>query len=145
MTPGQSPAEITARVLERLPPLIRQIRPDVLLVQGDTMTSFAAAFAAYLDKVPSGHVEAGLRTGDRYQPFPGGDEPGAHHPAGVAALRARPRRPATACSRRACRPADVHLTGNTVIDALAPDRPARLPLPHAGAGRARSARAAWCS
>ena len=70
MTPGQSPAEITSRVLERLPPLIRRIRPDLLLVQGDTMTSFAAAFAAYLDKVPSGHVEAGLRTGDRYQPFP---------------------------------------------------------------------------
>ena len=57
-------------MLERLPPLLREIRPDVLLVQGDTMTSFAAAFAAYLERIPSGHVEAGLRTGDRYQPFP---------------------------------------------------------------------------
>ena len=70
MTAGQSPAEVTARVLQSLPPLLRQIKPDVLLVQGDTMTTFAAAFAAYLERIPSGHVEAGLRTGDRYQPFP---------------------------------------------------------------------------
>ena len=42
-----------------------QIRPDVLLVQGDTMTTFAAAFAAYLERIPTAHVEAGLRTGDR--------------------------------------------------------------------------------
>src|ERR671923_326939 len=70
MTPGQSPAEIVGRVLDRLPPLLRELRPDVLLVQGDTMTTFASAFAAYLEKIPSGHVEAGLRTGDRYQPFP---------------------------------------------------------------------------
>ena len=70
MTAKQSPADVAARVLERLPSLLHQIRPDVLLVQGDTMTSFAAAFAAYLERIPSGHVEAGLRTGDRYQPFP---------------------------------------------------------------------------
>ena len=50
MTAGQSPADVTARVLQRLPPLLRQIRPDVLLVQGDTMTTFAAAFAAYLER-----------------------------------------------------------------------------------------------
>ncbi|HZN97364.1 MAG TPA: UDP-N-acetylglucosamine 2-epimerase, partial [Gemmatimonadales bacterium] len=60
MTAAQSPADVTARVLQSLPPLLRQIRPDVLLVQGDTMTTFAAAFAAYLERIPSGHVEAGL-------------------------------------------------------------------------------------
>ena len=51
MTPGQSPGEVVARVLERLPVLLRQVRPDLLLVQGDTMTTFAAAFAAYLEKI----------------------------------------------------------------------------------------------
>ncbi len=70
MTPGQSPAGVAARVLDRLPPLLREIRPDVLLVQGDTMTTFAASFAAYLERIPSCHVEAGLRTGNRYHPFP---------------------------------------------------------------------------
>ena len=65
MMPGQTPAGIAAGILDRLPPLLRQVRPDVILVQGDTMTTFAAAFAAYLERIPSGHVEAGLRTGDR--------------------------------------------------------------------------------
>lgn len=117
MTPGQSPAEITARVLERLPPLIRQVRPDVLLVQGDTMTCFAAAFAAYLEKVPSAHVEAGLRTGDRFQPFP--EEMNRVLTSRLASLHFAP----TAQARdrllgEGVPPADVCLTGNTVIDAL---------------------------
>lgn len=117
MMPGQSPAEITARVLERLPPLIRRIRPDVLLVQGDTMTCFAAAFAAYLEKVPSGHVEAGLRTGDRYQPFP--EEMNRVLTSRLASIHFAP----TAQARdrllaEGVPAAEVHLTGNTVIDAL---------------------------
>ncbi|MEZ0334378.1 MAG: non-hydrolyzing UDP-N-acetylglucosamine 2-epimerase [Gemmatimonadales bacterium] len=117
MTPGQSPAEITSRVLERLPPLIRRIRPDILLVQGDTMTSFAAAFAAYLDKVPSGHVEAGLRTGDRYQPFP--EEMNRVLTTRLASLHFAPTAQARDCLLAEGVPAaDVHLTGNTVIDAL---------------------------
>jgi UDP-N-acetylglucosamine 2-epimerase (non-hydrolysing) len=53
MTPGQSPAGVASRVLDRLPPLLREVRPDVLLVQGDTMTTFAASFAAYLERIPS--------------------------------------------------------------------------------------------
>jgi UDP-N-acetylglucosamine 2-epimerase (non-hydrolysing) len=117
MTPGQSPAEITARVLERLPPLIREIRPDILLVQGDTMTSFAAAFAAYLDKVPTGHVEAGLRTGDRYQPFP--EEMNRVLTTRLASLHFAPTVQARDRLLAEGVPADdVHLTGNTVIDAL---------------------------
>jgi UDP-N-acetylglucosamine 2-epimerase (non-hydrolysing) len=117
MTPGQTPAEITARVLEHLPPLIRRIKPDVLLVQGDTMTCFAAAFAAYLEKIPSAHVEAGLRTGDRYQPFP--EEMNRVLTTRLASLHFAP----TAQARdrllaEGVPPAEVHLTGNTVIDAL---------------------------
>jgi UDP-N-acetylglucosamine 2-epimerase (non-hydrolysing) len=117
MVAGQSPAGITARVLERLPPLLQQIRPDVLLVQGDTMTSFAAAFAAYLERIPSGHVEAGLRTGDRYQPFP--EEMNRVLTTRLASIHFAPTAQARAALLKEGVPAgDVHLTGNTVIDAL---------------------------
>ncbi len=117
MMPGQSPAQITARVLERLPPLIRRVRPDVLLVQGDTMTSFAAAFAAYLEKVPSGHVEAGLRTGDRYQPFP--EEMNRVLTSRLASIHFAPTTQARdRLLGEGVPAAEVHLTGNTVIDAL---------------------------
>jgi UDP-N-acetylglucosamine 2-epimerase (non-hydrolysing) len=117
MTSGQSPADVTARVLERLPPLLQQIRPDVLLVQGDTMTSFAAAFAAYLERIPSGHVEAGLRTGDRYQPFP--EEMNRVLTTRLASLHFAPTTKARDALLAEGIPAsDVHLTGNTVIDAL---------------------------
>jgi UDP-N-acetylglucosamine 2-epimerase (non-hydrolysing) len=117
MTPGQSPAEIAGRVLDRLPPLLHELRPDVLLVQGDTMTTFAASFAAYLERIPSAHVEAGLRTGDRFQPFP--EEMNRVLTTRLATLHFAP----TALARdrllaEGVRPADVHLTGNTVIDAL---------------------------
>lgn len=70
MTPGQTPSGVTARVLDRLPPLLDALKPDVLLVQGDTTTAFAAALAAYYARVPVGHVEAGLRTYDHDHPFP---------------------------------------------------------------------------
>lgn len=117
MTAGQSPADVTARVLERLSPLLRRIRPDVLLVQGDTMTAFAAAFAAHLERIPSGHVEAGLRTGDRYQPFP--EEMNRVLTTRLASIHFAPTALARAALLREGVPAaDVHLTGNTVIDAL---------------------------
>jgi UDP-N-acetylglucosamine 2-epimerase (non-hydrolysing) len=117
MTAGQSPADVTARVLERLPPLLRQIRPDVLLVQGDTMTSFAAAFAAFLERIPSGHVEAGLRTGDRYQPFP--EEMNRVLTTRLASIHFPPTAQARAALLAEGIPeTEVHLTGNTVIDAL---------------------------
>ena len=117
MTAGQSPADITARVLQRLPPLLQQIKPDVLLVQGDTMTTFAAAFAAYLERIPSGHVEAGLRTGDRYQPFP--EEMNRVMTSRLASIHFAPTEQARAALlKEGISAADVHLTGNTVIDAL---------------------------
>jgi UDP-N-acetylglucosamine 2-epimerase (non-hydrolysing) len=117
MTPGQAPAAVVARVLERLPPLLRAERPDVLLVQGDTMTTFAAAFAAFLEGVPVGHVEAGLRTGDLRRPFP--EEANRVLTSRLATLHLAP----TARARdtllaEGVPAADVILTGNTVIDAL---------------------------
>jgi UDP-N-acetylglucosamine 2-epimerase (non-hydrolysing) len=117
MTAAQSPADVVARVLQRLPALLQQIRPDVLLVQGDTMTTFAAAFAAYLERIPSGHVEAGLRTGDRYRPFP--EEMNRVMTSRLASIHFAPTTQAQETLLREGVPAkDVHLTGNTVIDAL---------------------------
>jgi UDP-N-acetylglucosamine 2-epimerase (non-hydrolysing) len=117
MVEGQSPAEVAGRVLEKLSPLLRRIRPAVLLVQGDTMTTFAAAFAAYLERIPCGHVEAGLRTGDRYQPFP--EEMNRVLTTRLASIHFAPTAQAHAALLQEGVPAeDAHLTGNTVIDAL---------------------------
>jgi len=70
MQEGQSLTEVTCRVLQRLEPVLRQLRPDVILVQGDTTTVFAASLAAFYQHVLVGHVEAGLRTGDKFSPYP---------------------------------------------------------------------------
>jgi UDP-N-acetylglucosamine 2-epimerase (non-hydrolysing) len=70
MRAGQSLTDVTRLVLEKIEGVIGQERPDVVLVQGDTTTTFAAGLAAFYHKVRVGHVEAGLRTFDRYQPFP---------------------------------------------------------------------------
>ncbi len=117
MVPGQTPSGVAAGVLEQLPGVLRRARPDVVLVQGDTMTTFAAAFAAYLEKIPSAHIEAGLRTGNRWHPFP--EEMNRVLTTRIAALHFPP----TAMARDALLaegvpPGDVILTGNTVIDAL---------------------------
>jgi UDP-N-acetylglucosamine 2-epimerase (non-hydrolysing) len=117
MVPGQSPAGIAAGILEHLPPLLRRVQPDVILVQGDTTTTFAAAFAAFLEKVPAGHVEAGLRTGDRWQPFP--EEMNRVLTTRIAALHFAPTPAARDALLAEGVPAgDTYLTGNTVIDAL---------------------------
>jgi UDP-N-acetylglucosamine 2-epimerase (non-hydrolysing) len=70
MQPGQTLAQINARILAALEPVIKAGQPDMLLVQGDTTTTLAGALAAFYQHVPVGHVEAGLRTGDLAQPFP---------------------------------------------------------------------------
>jgi UDP-N-acetylglucosamine 2-epimerase (non-hydrolysing) len=117
MTPGQSPADVVARLLERMPRLLREVRPDVLLVQGDTMTTFAAAFAAYLERIPTAHVEAGLRTGNKYHPFP--EEMNRVLTTRVAELHFAPTARAMETLLQEGVPRqDVLLTGNTVIDAL---------------------------
>ncbi len=70
MTSGQTPNDVTVRVLERLPPVLTSTRPAAVLVQGDTTTTFAAALAAFYARIPVGHVEAGLRTYRKDSPFP---------------------------------------------------------------------------
>jgi UDP-N-acetylglucosamine 2-epimerase (non-hydrolysing) len=117
MVPGQTPAGVAAGVLEQLPAVLTRARPDVVLVQGDTMTTFAAAFAAYLQKIPTGHIEAGLRTGNRWHPFP--EEMNRVLTTRIAAIHFPPTPQARAALLGEGVPEeDVHLTGNTVIDAL---------------------------
>jgi len=70
MKPGQTLSEITSRVLEGLEYVIKDVKPDIVLVHGDTTTSFAGALAAFYNQVDIGHVEAGLRTNNKYSPYP---------------------------------------------------------------------------
>ncbi len=70
MAPQQTLTDITTRTLQRLEPVIKEIHPDIVLVHGDTTTTMAASLAAYYQQIPVGHVEAGLRTGDKYSPYP---------------------------------------------------------------------------
>jgi UDP-N-acetylglucosamine 2-epimerase (non-hydrolysing) len=70
MTPGQTPSDVLARVLTALDPVLESERPDLILVQGDTTTALAGALAGFHRQIPVGHVEAGLRSGDPFSPFP---------------------------------------------------------------------------
>lgn len=117
MQPNQSLSALTARTLERIDPLIQQAMPDWILAQGDTTTVLVAALAAYYHRIRFGHVEAGLRTGDRYQPFP---EEMNRHLADVLADRlfAPTERSRQALLREGVADEKIELVGNTVIDAL---------------------------
>lgn len=117
MTQAQSPAEVAARVLAELPAILRKVRPDMVLVQGDTTTTCAAALASFLERIPVGHVEAGLRTGNLEQPFP--EEMNRRVTTIVSALHFAPTRDACkALLAESVAPERVIFAGNTVIDAL---------------------------
>src|SRR5690606_31743632 len=70
LTPGQALTDVTTKALSGVNALIKEVRPDAVMVQGDTTTTFAGALAAFYEQVPVAHIEAGLRTSDRYSPFP---------------------------------------------------------------------------
>ena len=70
MKQGQTLSDITSRILTRIEDVIKEERPDMILVHGDTMTTFVGSLAALYNQIPIGHVEAGLRTFDKYAPFP---------------------------------------------------------------------------
>lgn len=117
MQANQTLAGITTRVLEGLTPVLEDLRPDVLLAQGDTTTAFAAGLAAYYQKIPVGHVEAGLRTETRYDPFP--EEMNRRLLTRLAEIQFAPTEMARENLRREGVPdEDIYLTGNTVTDAL---------------------------
>ncbi|MDR1604875.1 MAG: UDP-N-acetylglucosamine 2-epimerase (non-hydrolyzing) [Gracilibacteraceae bacterium] len=117
MRSGQELPELTARILRGLEPALRAERPRLVLVQGDTTTAFAAGLAAYYRRIPVAHVEAGLRTGDKYAPWP--EEINRRLLTVLADWHFAPTEVAAANLRREGLPAGrIHVTGNTVVDAL---------------------------
>jgi UDP-N-acetylglucosamine 2-epimerase (non-hydrolysing) len=117
MKPGQTLAEVTARVLLGLEPVIARERPDIVIVQGDTTTTMGAALAAFYQRVPVAHVEAGLRTGDLTQPFP--EELNRVVATRLSTLHFAPTAAAARnLAREGVAPEHVFVTGNTGIDAV---------------------------
>ncbi len=117
MQPGQDLTDITARVLQGMRGVLREWRPDLILVHGDTTTTMAASLAAYYEKVAVGHVEAGLRTGDIYSPWP--EEMNRRLTGAIAALHFAPTQTARQNLLAEGVPdSRIIVTGNTVIDAL---------------------------
>ena len=117
MRPDQTPNELAARVFAGLDPVLAREAPDWLLVQGDTTTAMGAAIAAFHRRVRVGHVEAGLRTGDFQHPFP--EEMNRRVVDLVSDANFVPtRRAARALAAEDVPEAKIHLTGNTVVDAL---------------------------
>ncbi|MBX3593327.1 UDP-N-acetylglucosamine 2-epimerase (non-hydrolyzing) [Sphingomonas sp.] len=117
MEPGQTLDRLTARLLTGLGEVMDAERPDRVIVQGDTATAMVGALAAYYRRVPVSHVEAGLRSGDIWQPWP--EEVNRRIVAPIADQHFAPTRTAADALRREnIDPATIHVTGNTVIDAL---------------------------
>jgi UDP-N-acetylglucosamine 2-epimerase (non-hydrolysing) len=117
MQPGQDLYDLTARLLQKLRSVFAEERPDLVLVHGDTTTTMAVSLAAYYARVPVGHVEAGLRTGDKYQPFP--EEINRRVTGVIADLHFAPtQRAMQNLLREGVVQEHIFVTGNTVIDAL---------------------------
>ena len=117
MTEDQSLNEVTVQVLTGLRGVLEKERPDLVLVQGDTTTAMASVLAAYYQRIPVGHVEAGLRTGDKYNPFP--EEVNRIFIDRVSDLCFAPTETAKDnLLREGIGPCQIHVTGNTVVDAL---------------------------
>lgn len=117
MKPNQTISMITSNVLLGLEPILAKEKPDMVLVHGDTSTSFVAALAAFYQQIPVGHVEAGLRTFDKYSPFP--EEMNRLLTGRIAELHFAPtERNRQNLLRENVAEKSIVLTGNTVIDAL---------------------------
>jgi len=117
MTANQSLFQITISVLKKLEPILKKEKPDMVLVHGDTTTTFAAALASYYLKIPVGHVEAGLRSYDKFNPYP--EEINRRLTDAISDIYFCP----TLTAKRALlkeniNPKNIFITGNTVIDAL---------------------------
>ncbi|KZN29546.1 UDP-N-acetylglucosamine 2-epimerase [Pseudoalteromonas luteoviolacea S2607] len=117
MKAGQTLPEVTSRIILELTPVLKEFKPDVVLVHGDTATTFAASLAAYYEQIAVGHVEAGLRTGNIYSPWP--EEANRKLTGALTKYHFAP----TETSKNNLvsenyDKADIYVTGNTVIDAL---------------------------
>jgi len=117
MRPGQSLTDVTKRTLVGLEKVLKWVRPDIILVQGDTTSAFASALAAFYQQIPVGHVEAGLRTSDEYTPYP--EEMNRRLISGMADFHFAPTEWARGNLLKEGIPnRKIYVTGNTVIDAL---------------------------
>ncbi len=117
MSNGQDLTDITSRVLQGLRKVLREWRPDIVLVHGDTTTTFAGALAAFYERIPVGHVEAGLRTGNRYAPWP--EEMNRRLTGRLATYHFAPTQSArNNLLLEGLSSDNVFVTGNTVVDAL---------------------------
>lgn len=117
MKPGQTLPGITSEVLTRIDPILEEFSPDLVLVHGDTSTTFATALSAYYRQIAVGHVEAGLRTGNLYSPWP--EEANRKLTGALADLHFAPTEQAREnLLNEGVDDGAIHVTGNTVIDAL---------------------------
>ncbi|MFD2189597.1 non-hydrolyzing UDP-N-acetylglucosamine 2-epimerase [Pistricoccus aurantiacus] len=117
MRPGQDLTDITTAILQGMKTALQEIKPDIVLVHGDTATTFATTLAAYYQQIPVAHVEAGLRTGNLYSPWP--EEANRKLTGALAELHFAPtERSQQNLLEEGVAPDKIHVTGNTVIDAL---------------------------
>jgi len=117
MQSGQTLTELTSRILNGMAPVFSELRPDVVLVHGDTSTTLATSLAAFYAHVPIGHVEAGLRTGNMKSPWP--EEMNRRLTGHLATMHFAPTEGARDnLLREGLSGSSIHVTGNTVIDAL---------------------------
>lgn len=129
MVPNQTLAGLTSRLIQKLDTLFSEVKPDVVLVHGDTTTALAGGLAAYYHQIPIGHVEAGLRTYDKYSPFP--EEMNRHLVDTLSTFHFAPTQTSADHLRSEGLPDTyIRITGNTVIDALQAvvKKPCELPL-----------------
>jgi UDP-N-acetylglucosamine 2-epimerase (non-hydrolysing) len=117
MQPGQTLANLTARTIQQLTPVLEQVKPDWVLVQGDTTTAMASALAAFYQRIPVAHVEAGLRTHNLSSPYP--EEMNRQVIGRIATRHFAPTSvSAQHLLNEGVKESQVHVSGNTVIDAL---------------------------
>nr|WP_326521440.1 UDP-N-acetylglucosamine 2-epimerase (non-hydrolyzing) [Halomonas kalidii] len=117
MKPGQDLTDVTTAILQGMKRVLVEVKPDIVLVHGDTSTTLSTTLAAYYQQIPVGHVEAGLRTGNIYSPWP--EEANRKLTGALAELHFAPTdRSRQNLLEEGVPPTKVHVTGNTVIDAL---------------------------
>ncbi|WP_369413726.1 non-hydrolyzing UDP-N-acetylglucosamine 2-epimerase [Halomonas alkalisoli] len=117
MKPGQDLTDVTTAILQGMKTVLEEVKPDIVLVHGDTSTTFSTTLAAYYQQIPVGHVEAGLRTGNIYSPWP--EEANRKLTGALAEQHFAPtERSRQNLLEEGVPPTKVHVTGNTVIDAL---------------------------
>ncbi|KLN63531.1 MULTISPECIES: non-hydrolyzing UDP-N-acetylglucosamine 2-epimerase [Vibrio] len=116
MKPGQSLYEVTSNIMLGLKPILESFKPDIVLVHGDTATTLSTSLAAYYQQIAIGHVEAGLRTQNIYSPWP--EEGNRKLTGAISTLHFAPTRTSYNNLRKENIEQGIHITGNTVVDAL---------------------------